>query len=41
MFIFAIFGENDFNNWVLSFYKIYDNMKEAQHYISKNKNSQF
>jgi hypothetical protein len=41
MFIPAIFGKNNFDNWVLLFYNVYDNMKKAQHYISKNKNSQF
>jgi hypothetical protein len=41
MFISAMPGKNDFDGWVLLFYNAYDNIKEAQHYINKNKDSQF
>jgi hypothetical protein len=41
MFIPAMPGKNDFDDWVSLFHNTYDNMKEAQHYINKNKNSQF
>jgi hypothetical protein len=40
MFIPAIPGKSDFDGWVLLFHNAYDNMKKAQHYINKNKNSQ-
>jgi hypothetical protein len=41
IFISVISGKNNFKDWILLFYNAYNNMKEAQHYISKNKNSQF
>jgi hypothetical protein len=40
MFIPAMPGKSDFDSWVLLFHNVYDNIKEAQHYISKNKDSQ-
>jgi hypothetical protein len=41
MFTPAMPGKNNFDGWILLFHNAYDNMKEAQHYISKNKDSQF
>jgi hypothetical protein len=40
MFISVIPGKNDFNGWILLFHNAYDNIKKAQHYINKDKNSQ-
>jgi hypothetical protein len=40
MFIPTMPGKGNFDGWVLLFHNAYNNMKKAQHYINKDKDSQ-